>query len=133
MASDPAATAAIRRVVAGISTAWRSKRIAELHDLFADDVVLIAPGARARLQGRAAVVETYREFAESTANHDYSESDLAVDVFGDTAIATYRFEIAWTRDNARYRETGTDVLVLAHRDGAWRVVWRTIAPDPTPR
>jgi uncharacterized protein (TIGR02246 family) len=133
MASDPAVSAAIRRVVAGISTAWRGKRISELHDLFADDVVLIAPGARARLQGRAAVVETYREFAESTATHDYTESDLVVDVFGDTAVATYRFEIAWTRDNARYRETGSDVLVLARRDDTWRVVWRTIAPDPTSR
>ena len=122
-------TAAIRHVVAGISTAWRAGRISELHDFFADDVVLIAPGARARVQGRVAVVETYREFAENTATQDYRELALALDVFGDTAVATYRYEIEWTRDGAQNKEAGSDVLVLSRRAGKWKVVWRTIVPD----
>jgi uncharacterized protein (TIGR02246 family) len=113
-------TAAIRHVVAGISTAWRAGRTRELHDFFADDVVLIAPGARARIEGRAAVVETYREFAEHT-TQDYRELDLSVDVFGDTAIATFRYEMN--------NEGGSDVLVLSRRAGMWKVVWRTIVPD----
>lgn len=120
--------AAIRHVVAGISTAWRARRVSELHDFFADDVVLIAPGARARIQGRVAVVETYREFAENTSQQDYRELDLVVDVFAATAVATYRYEIMWTRDGAQFKETGTDVLVLA-KAGKWKVVWRTIIPD----
>jgi uncharacterized protein (TIGR02246 family) len=123
--------AAIRHVVAGISTAWRTRRVSELHDFFADDVVLIAPGARARIQGRVAVVETYREFAENTSQQDYRELDLCVDVFGGAAVATYRYEIQWSRDGAQFKETGTDVLVLgkANGTGKWRVVWRTICPD----
>ena len=119
---------AIRHVVAGISTAWRTHRVSELHDFFADDVVLIAPGARARIQGRPAVIETYREFAEATATQEYRELDLVVDVFAATAVATYRYEIMWTRDGASYKETGTDALVLA-KLGKWKVVWRTIIPD----
>lgn len=125
--SADADAAAIRHVVAGISTAWRAHRVSELHDFFADDVVLIAPGARARIQGRAAVVETYREFAENT-TQDYRELDLVVDVFSGTAVATYRYEIMWSRDGAQFKESGTDVLVLA-RSGNWKVVWRTIIPD----
>jgi uncharacterized protein (TIGR02246 family) len=121
--------AAIRHVVAGISTAWRTGRINELHDFFADDAVLIAPGARARIQGRVAVVETYREFAENTVSQEYRELDLAVDVFGDTAVATYRYEIEWQRDGAQFKEAGSDVLVLSRRAGKWKVVWRTIVPD----
>lgn len=121
--------AAIRHVVAGISTAWRTRRVSELHDFFADDVVLIAPGARARIQGRVAVVETYREFAENTSSQEYRELDLNVDVFRETAVATYRYEIAWSRDGARFKESGTDVLVLGKTGGKWRVVWRTIVPD----
>lgn len=121
--------AAIRHVVAGISTAWRTQRISELHDFFADDCVLIAPGARARIQGRVAVVETYREFAENTASQDYRELDLVVDVFAGTAVATYRYEIQWSRDGAQFKEAGTDVLVLSRGDGKWKVVWRTIVPD----
>jgi ketosteroid isomerase-like protein len=127
--SADADAAAIRHVVAGISTAWRARRVNELHDFFADDVVLIAPGARARIQGRAAVIETYREFAENTAAQDYRELDLSVDVFGATAVATYRYEIQWIRDGAQFREAGTDVLVLGKPTGKWKVVWRTICPD----
>jgi hypothetical protein len=43
-------------------------------------------------------------------------------------VATYRYEIMWTRDGAQFKETGTDVLVLANA-GKWKVVWRTIIPD----
>ena len=50
----PDESAAIRHVVAGISTAWRGKRISELHDFFADDVVLVVPGNRGRVVGEAA-------------------------------------------------------------------------------
>jgi uncharacterized protein (TIGR02246 family) len=122
--------AAIRHVVAGISTAWRTRRISELHDFFADDAVLIAPGARARIQGRVAVVETYREFAENTSTQDYRELDLNVDVFHGTAVATYRYEIQWVRDGATCKEAGTDVLVLDRGgNGKWMVVWRTVVPD----
>jgi uncharacterized protein (TIGR02246 family) len=125
----PDESAAIRHVVAGISTAWRGKRISELHDFFADDVVLVVPGNRGRVVGRASVVETYREFAENTTTQDYRELDLHVDVFGETAIATYRYEIQWTREDQLLTEGGSDVLVLSRRGGKWRVVWRTICPD----
>jgi ketosteroid isomerase-like protein len=122
-------TAAIRHVVAGISTAWRGQRIGELYDFFADDVVQISPAHHERIIGRAGVVETYREFAENATGEDYRESDLTIDVFEETAVATFRYRMSWLRGTEPCSESGSDVLVLANRRGKWQVVWRTLCPD----
>ena len=53
-------------------------------------------------------------------------------MFGETAIATYRYEIQWTREDQLLTEGGSDVLVLSRRGGKWRVVWRTILTTSWP-
>lgn len=64
--------------------------------------------------------------------HEFRELDPRVDVFGQTAVATYRFEIRYDMGDQSYDEHGQDVLVFARQDGRWQVVWRAILPVPSP-
>jgi hypothetical protein len=67
----------------------------------------------------------------------YEEGEPVVDVWGDTAVAIYRWEMAWTSGGVPKREAGHDILVLrrpAPGDGAaWRVVWRAITSEGAPQ
>ena len=49
-----------------------------------------------------------------------------MDVFGDTAVATLRWEMAWEMGGQRSEEAGHDVYVLARVDNRWLVAWRTL-------
>jgi hypothetical protein len=48
----------------------------------------------------------------------YHEHDQAVDVAGDTAVTTFRYEMVYERSGERYQATG--------RDGPWIAVWRAM-------
>lgn len=119
----------IRRVLAGINGTWTRGRPEDMAPYLDDDVVLVQPGFQERSEGRAAALASYREFVEQAATRDYRESDVSIRVWGDTAVATYRFAIDYEMEGRTLHDVGYDVFVLHHKGGRWRMVWRTLVPD----
>jgi hypothetical protein len=60
----------------------------------------------------------------------YREDQAVVDVWGDTAIAAYRWKMAWLAGGVPNQETGHDVFAFRRTDGAWLAIWRTMTFDP---
>ncbi len=129
MKSERAHQSEIRGVLSRLSAAWREERFDELEDILHQSVVFVRPGFDGRVEGRTGCVNTYREFMSSAKVVDYSESDPAVDVWGGTAVATYRFEMAWEMNGKSHREAGRDLFVFVREDSRWQVVWRSSAPN----
>jgi ketosteroid isomerase-like protein len=119
---------AVRDVLVRLTAYWREGRIDEVAALLHEDVVFVQPGFGTRAEGRAACADTYRQFYESAKVIDYGESNLSIDTWADTAVATYRYLMEWEMAGKRSRETGNDVIVLVCREGRWGVVWRTLVP-----
>jgi ketosteroid isomerase-like protein len=124
----------IRDVVSRLSAAWQSRRYEELVGYLDDDVVIVAPGFLGRVEGRKACIESYREFMERVTIERYEEAVPVIDVWEGVAVATYRWEMAWTSGGVPNRDAGHDILVLHRRPpgsagGAWRVVWRAITSE----
>jgi uncharacterized protein (TIGR02246 family) len=114
-----------------LTAAWREGRTADLAALFHERVISVPPGFQLRVQGRDAVVQTYEQFVQSAEVVSYDERDVVYDTWGNTAVATYRYEMSWIMDGHRSTEAGHDVLVLARQpDGGWQIVWRTLVPLP---
>ena len=122
--------AGVRAVLAGISAAWRERRYGDLSRFFAEDMVFALPGLSGRLEGRDAIVASYREFMERITLTAYSEDSLAVDIWGDTALATYRWEMQWLAGGVPNHETGHDVFAFRRANGAWTAIWRTMMFTP---
>lgn len=122
----------VARTLAALSAAWQGRRYDELAGLLAEDMVFALPGFGGRLEGAAAVVASYREFMERVTLTAYEEAAPAVDVWGDTAVASFRWEMAWLAGGVPNREAGHDVFVLrrAAAGAPWRAVWRTMTFDP---
>ena len=113
---------AIRR----INDAWVNGRAEDLAALVHPDVVLALPGFGGREVGRMSFVAGHREFAASATIHGFREHDQAIDVVGDTAVVTYRYELDYERSGERYRSLGRDLWVFRKQDTGWLAVWRTI-------
>jgi uncharacterized protein (TIGR02246 family) len=118
----------IRDVLRTINDAWRRGRVEELGEYFHPEAVIVAPGFRKRAQGRDECMQSYKDFVAATKVTDYQESDMTVDIWGDTAVASYHYEIAWEVKGQPYRDSGRDVFVLRREGGKWLVVWRTLVP-----
>jgi len=92
-------------------------------------IVVMEPGSGKRTEGQDAVIEAYRDFVAGGSIREYVESELSIDLWGDTAVATCRFALEWDADGEPHRDTGQDVFVFTHESGAWVAVWRAVIPD----
>jgi hypothetical protein len=127
--------AEVRLTLGRISAAWQDRRYQELATLFDEHIVMVLPGLSARIEGRAAVVESYMEFMEHSTVSEYWEDEPTIDVWGDTAIASYHWEMTWVSGGRSESAAGYDVFTFSRRtdgDQAWRAVWRTMALDVPP-
>ena len=111
--------------------AWVSGAVHEVASLFDEKAVVVAPGLQGRAEGKDAIVRSYEEYVHHARTHSFEELEHQVDVFGDTAVAAYRFSISYTLDNedAQHDETGQEMLVLRRGVGGWKVIWRTQTPE----
>ena len=119
---------AIAGLVRQINAAWTQGQPERLQAYFHEAMVIVPPGFQDRVEGRSACVESYREFVQSATVQRYHESSPDIDIVGDTAVATYRFEIVYTIDTTDFQEAGRDVFVFARSAGTWLAVWRTVIP-----
>lgn len=120
-----AVAGALRR----INDAWISSNPRDMRDFLDPDVVFVQPGFAARTEGRDAAIRGYMEFVASAVVHAYAESELTVDLLGHTAVASYRFEIAYETEGKRVVESGRDLFVFDRSGTRWRAVWRLLLPD----
>ena len=116
----------IRKLLAKINQAWLSGRVKELKNYFHRDVVFVSPGFVGRTSGKSRCVQSYKEFTDQATIRDFKESDHAIDVWGDTAVASLRFEIDYEMNDTDYHELGHDLFVLVRRNTKWLAVWRTM-------
>lgn len=114
-------------VVRGINAAWVQNRTEELRDLLHASIVFVSPGGEA-VRGQEACIATYRDFIVRTKVLRFEELAPAVDVFGETAVVTYDFEIFFEYGGTWTTERGSEVFVLVKDGGRWRAVWRTQLP-----
>jgi ketosteroid isomerase-like protein len=121
---------AVLAVVSGINDCWRAKRYDGLGELLADDVVLAAPGFASRVRGRGAYVQSYRDYDAAATTLAFSSGEPQVDVFGDTSVVVYPFDVTYELDGKPYHDRGHDILALTRSGGDWKVVWRTMQAAP---
>src|SRR6185312_14660369 len=94
MQSQPtceAVSAAMQR----INRAWLDRRPEDLVALLHPDATMIFPGFVGRAQGCEAIVAGFADFCDNAKVHEYREADHQVDVIGDTAVASFTYEMVY--------------------------------------
>ena len=115
-------SSALRRIVA----AGMSGELGDLVDILHDNVVMVFPGFGDRAQGKTAMMSGFEDFTQNATVCEHDELDEQVDVVGEVAIGSYRFNVKYSRNGALYQSTGRDMWVFRNQEGRWQAVWRTI-------
>jgi len=122
--------AVIRSVVREINEHWRAGEYDRIHARLADEAVIAPPGFDGRVRGRAAYIQSYRDYDQAAATLEFLAGEAQVDVIGDVAVAVSPFEVAYELQGTRHYEKGHDILVFSRLQGEWTVVWRTMQATP---
>jgi len=117
-----AAGATMRR----INRVWIDGQVERLAPIVHPDIVMALPGFTGQIQGREEFLAGFRDFCHSARIHEFRDHDLQVDVAGDTAVVTFRYDMIYERSSERYHSTGRDLWVFQNQGSAWIAVWRTM-------
>ena len=90
------------------------------------DIVMVTPGFQQRVEGREAFLAGFVDFAQNAKVHQFSEENQQVDIAGDTAVISTRYQMVYERSGERYRAAGRDLWVFQQQGDAWVAVWRTM-------
>lgn len=115
--------------VTAMDDCWMQGHLEDLENFLAEDVVLVAPGGKLRIAGVKEAIESYRQFTSCAEVSRFQTHDHVVSQRGDTAVVEYEWEMTWSSSGEEHNDIGREVLVLARRNGNWRVVWRTQIPE----
>ena len=122
------AQATIWTAIKAANQAWLGGDAQGVASLFHEDVVMFSPRGEVLVRGRDAMVESYDAYHRRARTLAFDEFDHEVNVFGDTARASYRFRIAYELDGHKHEETGREVMVFTRQDGTWRAILRMNLP-----
>ena len=109
-----------------INRAWLDGQVPDLAPLVHSEIVMVFPDFTGRIQGREEFLAGFRDFLQNSTIQEFREHDHQVDVAGDTAVITFRYDMVYQRSGERYRATGRDLWVFQKQGGAWIAVWRAM-------
>lgn len=121
-------TREIESLVERLNDSWLNDKLENMDMFFHKQVVMLQPGTNKKVIGREALIDSYREFVESSEVSDFRTKDLAIDVFEDTAVVFYTFRIKYRVETTNYDEDGSEILILHRHNDRWLIVWRTQLP-----
>ncbi|MEK6321765.1 MAG: nuclear transport factor 2 family protein [Acidobacteriota bacterium] len=114
------------QLIQQLNDAWAKGRPEELASFFREDIVMVHPDFTQRTEGRDACVASYVDFCSQAAITGLTLGEISVDVFGDTAVATYAYEISYELGGERFDDKGRDIFVFSRDKNRWQAVWRTM-------
>ena len=118
------------RTVQDMNRAWTTGNPEKLRDYFHDEMIAITATDHDRLAGRQACLDSWTRFAVSAEIHSFTESDPRVQLYGDTAIVTYYYDMSFQMDGQTTRASGRDMFVMIKREGKWWAVADHFSPYP---
>jgi ketosteroid isomerase-like protein len=106
-----------------LNRAWTTGHCDELKEYFHEKMVAITPTDRLRREGRQACIDGWAGFVAATSKiHYWKEIDHQINLYGNTAIVTYYFDMSFDMGGKTIVSTGRDMLVFVKEGGRWWVV-----------
>ena len=105
-----------------LNDAWTKADGETLPEYFHPRMVAITPVGKLRIKGAAKCLEGWQQFARSNTIHSWREDDPDIELFGDTAVATYYYVMDVTMGSKRLTLSGRDMLTVRKENGRWWLI-----------
>jgi general stress protein 26 len=109
-------------------TCMDGKGFEKLKPYFHDDVVMVSPGMATHAKGRDTCLKSYEDACSQMKFHKLDGSNEHIDMYGDTAVAYYKYDCIWEFQGKKFDDSGYEILVFMLNDKDWQMSWRTLIP-----
>ena len=119
----------LTHIIKQINLSWREGRSERLKEYFHERMIIVSSDLKILGKGREACIRSYSDFTKQAKLQKYSESEPELHVWGNTAVVSYKYDLAWEMNGKSYDELGRDLFVFTYENGKWLAVWRKLIPD----
>ena len=116
----------VHNTLAAINSAWREGQPDQMAIYLHQAITMKLPGFSGKISGRETLINSFIEFCTNAVVLEYSESDEQIDVTGNCAVATFKFEMIYEREKYRDKLKGRDIWIFEREGNKWIAVWRTM-------
>ncbi|MBI1910401.1 MAG: nuclear transport factor 2 family protein [Deltaproteobacteria bacterium] len=113
-----------------LNDAWTKGNPEQLKECFHKDMVAITATDRERLVGRDACFASWNRFAKTAKIHFWKEIDPQIQIYGNTAVVTYYFDMSFDMGGQTINMGGRDMFVFIKENGKWWAVADQFSPYP---
>lgn len=114
--------------VENLNRCWTSGDPGDLRNYFHETMVAVTPGDRLPLHGRETCVAGWSKYAKTTKIISWKTSHPHIQVFDQTAVVTYLYEMKCERDGEQFCPSGRDLMVLVKDHERWWLVADHFSP-----
>jgi ketosteroid isomerase-like protein len=118
----PSAAQAILAIEKAMARDFNAGKIEQLLGHFHPRVVGFSSTKQERIAGRVAMRRTFDYYHQASSRMKYKIAKPLVQVFDDTAIATFYWTVELGAGRPRHVIRGRGSHVFAHKDGKWQIV-----------
>jgi len=105
-----------------MNDAWTKGNPDDLVGYFHRDMIAITATERNRIDGGADCVAGWKGFANAAQIHRWEEIDPVIHVYGDSAVVTYYYDMAFDMGGQSMELGGRDMFFFVKEDGRWWAV-----------
>lgn len=113
-----------------LNDCWTKADGSGLVNYFHEKMVAITPVDRYRREGRDACVAGWMNFAKMAKIHYWKEVDPQIEVYADSAVVTYYFDMSFDMGGQTNTMGGRDIFFFVKEDGKWWAVADQFSPFP---
>jgi len=105
-----------------LNDAWTKGNPDDLKKYFHRDMVAITGTDRERIEGGEACVDSWGAFSKAARIHHWEETDPKIQLYGNTAVVTYYFDMSFDMGGQSIEMGGRDMFLFVKEDGKWWAV-----------
>ncbi|NOX43165.1 MAG: nuclear transport factor 2 family protein [Gammaproteobacteria bacterium] len=119
---------AVELLLKKINDVWTRGNPEELEKYFHSNMVIEGPAFQDRIVGRDLCVHHHEDFLRNNRILSFKESDHKVNVWNDTAVASFFFKITFETEGHVRQESGHELYAFTRETKDWHAVWNSIVP-----
>lgn len=112
----------IWRTVRAMNDAWTKGKPDDLVNFFHPHMVAITATDRLRRLGQAECLAGWKGFTQAATIHHWTETEPLIQVYGESAVVSYYFDMAFTMGGQRIEMGGRDLFFFVREQGRWWAV-----------
>lgn len=116
--------------VVALNRCWTEDDPQKLESYFHERMVAITPSDPQRREGREACIAGWAGFARSTKILSWKTVNPHIQVFGDSAVVTYYYELLTGKEDQPVTYRGREMYLMHRQDNRWWAVADQFSPFP---